>query len=94
MVNILRSTQIRLIVLCHGFIFNNISDSSFSENFYGLKRISLNHDSLTKKHKELSLIFLVAIPYFKRKLDEKIAIIRIENAEGSIQKVSQLVNFL
>lgn len=61
-------------------------DSSFSENFYGLKRISLNHDSLTKKHKELSLIFLVAIPYFKRKLDEKIAIIRIENAEGSIQK--------
>ncbi|CAG9854788.1 unnamed protein product [Phyllotreta striolata] len=61
-------------------------DASFSENFYGLRRISPAGDSLTKKHKELSLIFLVIIPYFKRKLDEKIAIIRLENAEGSLRK--------
>ncbi|XP_072394885.1 peroxisome assembly protein 12 [Diabrotica undecimpunctata] len=61
-------------------------DASFAENFYGLKRVSSNGDAITKRHRELSLIFLVGIPYFKRKIDEKVAIIRIENAEGSIRK--------
>ncbi|XP_018562005.1 peroxisome assembly protein 12 [Anoplophora glabripennis] len=61
-------------------------DASFSENFYGLKRVVADNGKLTKRHKELSLIFLVALPYFKRKMEEKIAVIRIENAEGYLRQ--------
>lgn len=61
-------------------------DASFSENFYGLKRVAADNAPLTKRHKELSLIFLVALPYFKRKMEEKIAVMRIENAEGYLRQ--------
>uniref|UniRef100_A0A6B2L9Q4 Peroxisome assembly protein 12 n=1 Tax=Arcella intermedia TaxID=1963864 RepID=A0A6B2L9Q4_9EUKA len=50
-------------------------DSSFSENFYGLKRIVVTEDGtkgapLQKKHKLWSLFFLVVVPYIKTKLDK------------------------
>ncbi|XP_066251862.1 peroxisome assembly protein 12 [Euwallacea similis] len=61
-------------------------DASFSENFYGLKRILSNETQLTNREKEISLLFLVAVPYFKRKLEEKIQIYRIQNAEGQLTK--------
>ncbi|XP_057668896.1 peroxisome assembly protein 12 [Diorhabda carinulata] len=60
-------------------------DASFSENFYGLKRLTSSNETLNKKHRELSLIFLVGLPYFKRKLEEKITVIRIEQAEGALK---------
>ncbi|XP_023029936.1 peroxisomal biogenesis factor 12 isoform X2 [Leptinotarsa decemlineata] len=60
-------------------------DASFSENFYGLKRVSRSHSNLSKKQREYSLIFLVILPYFKRKVEEKIALIRIEKAEGCLR---------
>ncbi|XP_060533168.1 peroxisome assembly protein 12 isoform X2 [Cylas formicarius] len=61
-------------------------DASFSENFYGLKRVASNGSELTKHDREISLIVLVALPYFKRKIDEKIQLYKIENAEGSLRK--------
>ncbi|KAJ8917239.1 hypothetical protein NQ315_002256 [Exocentrus adspersus] len=61
-------------------------DASFSENFYGLKRVPGNDTKLSKHHRELSLIFLVALPYFKRKMEERITVIRIENAEGYLKQ--------
>ncbi|CAG9767695.1 unnamed protein product [Ceutorhynchus assimilis] len=61
-------------------------DASFSENFYGLKRILLNDKPLTKHDKELSLLLLVAAPYFKRKIEEKLQCYRIEQAEGYLRK--------
>ncbi|KAJ8980407.1 hypothetical protein NQ317_009402 [Molorchus minor] len=66
----------------------------FSENFYGLKRVVSNRESLTQHHKELSLIFLVVLPYFKRKLEEKIAVIRIESAEGYLRLEGRLKKFI
>lgn len=62
-------------------------DASFSENFYGLKRILGNGDKLNTHHKNLSLIFIVILPYLKKMVDEKQYIIRLEQAEGLIQKV-------
>ncbi|KAJ8953642.1 hypothetical protein NQ314_007249 [Rhamnusium bicolor] len=66
-------------------------DASFSENFYGLKRVLVSNEQLTKHHKELSLIFLVVLPYFRRKMEEKLAVIRIENAEGYLTKKKKMV---
>lgn len=60
-------------------------DSSFSENFYGLKRVLVNSKPLTKHEKDLSLLFLVALPYFKRKIEDKLELYRIENAEGYLR---------
>lgn len=68
------------------------SDASFSENFYGLKRILSNGKELTKHEKELSIIFLVAIPYFKRKIEDKLQLYRIENAEGYLRNVRYNLN--
>ncbi|KAG5881703.1 hypothetical protein JTB14_006561 [Gonioctena quinquepunctata] len=60
-------------------------DASFSENFYGLKRVLSNNKNLSKQHREYSLILLVILPFFKRKLEDKIAFIRIEQAEGCLR---------
>lgn len=64
-----------------------IPDASFSENFYGLKRILNNGDKLRGHYKNLSFIFIVVLPYFRRKLNEKHSIIQLENADGLLQKV-------
>ncbi|XP_050313615.1 peroxisome assembly protein 12 [Anthonomus grandis grandis] len=61
-------------------------DSSFSENFYGLKRVMSGESPLMKHQKELSLLFLVVVPYFKRKIEERLQIYRIEHAEGYLRK--------
>ncbi|XP_066153850.1 peroxisome assembly protein 12 [Euwallacea fornicatus] len=74
---------------CNGllqFYYLKYYDASFSENFYGLKRLLSNGTQLTKREKEISLLFLVAVPYLKKKLEEKIQIYRIENAEGQLTK--------
>lgn len=69
------------------FYYLNNFDASFAENFYGLKRVLGNGNKLSKYHKNLSLIFIVVLPYLKRKFDEKQHIIKLEQAEGLIQKV-------
>jgi len=50
-------------------------DGSFSENFYGLKRVIVTPDGKTppplrRIHKLWSLFFLVVMPYLKTKLDK------------------------
>lgn len=50
-------------------------DGSFSENFYGLKRVIVTADGkkgppLQRKQKLWSIFFLVIVPYFKTKLDK------------------------
>jgi hypothetical protein len=50
-------------------------DGSFSENFYGLKRVIVTPDgktppALRRLHKLWSLFFLVVVPYLKTKLDK------------------------
>lgn len=64
-----------------------ISDATFSENFYGLKRVLDNGNTLTSHHRRISLLFCVLLPYFKRKLDEKVALYRLENADGCLHNV-------
>ncbi|KAJ8956382.1 hypothetical protein NQ318_015120 [Aromia moschata] len=75
----------------------NHYDSSFSENFYGLKRTLVNNEGLTKHHRELSLIFLVVLPYFKRKMEEKAASLelRIRRVfkKGPTEKIDTPVAF-
>lgn len=64
-------------------------DGSFSEHFYGLKRAILNtEESLNEKHRLLSLITIVLVPYLKRKVEEKIVIYKLQRAEGSLKSVS------
>nr|CAH7746480.1 unnamed protein product [Callosobruchus chinensis] len=57
-------------------------DASFSENFYGLKRVCADGKHLSNHHRELSLLFLVLVPYFKRKFDEKVTLYMLEEADG------------
>jgi peroxin-12 len=50
-------------------------DGSFSENFYGLKRVPVNSEGkktgpLKSHHRKWSLFFLVVVPYLKDKLDK------------------------
>ncbi|ERL85755.1 peroxisome assembly protein 12 [Dendroctonus ponderosae] len=67
------------------FYYLKNHDGSFSENFYGLKRVLVDDEPLKHHEKELSLIFLVLMPYFKRKIEDKIQMYRIECAEGCIR---------
>lgn len=46
-----------------------------------------NGDNLKNFHKEYSLLFLVLLPYVKRKVEEKITVIQIEQADGNLRKV-------
>lgn len=64
-------------------------DASFSENFYGLKRVTLNSTKpLSETQRQLSLLMLTVLPYFKRKLQEKITIYKVQKAEGTLRDVS------
>ncbi|XP_044260896.1 peroxisome assembly protein 12 [Tribolium madens] len=69
--------------LQYGYLRNY--DATFSENFYGLKRVLDNDNQLTSHHRRISLLFCVFLPYFKRKLDEKVALYRLENADGCLR---------
>ncbi|RZC34786.1 peroxisome assembly protein 12 [Asbolus verrucosus] len=60
-------------------------DATFSENFYGLKRILDNNNQLSNHHRRISLLFTVLLPYFKRKLDDKVALYRLEQADGCLR---------
>ncbi|XP_018319053.1 peroxisome assembly protein 12 [Agrilus planipennis] len=61
-------------------------DASFSEYFYGLKRVSVS-DNNVHKLKTLqrcySLIVLVGVPYLKRKLENKIEQYTLETLDGT-----------
>ncbi|KAF7408668.1 hypothetical protein HZH66_003205 [Vespula vulgaris] len=64
--------------------------ASFSETFYGLKRISLIdkkfHDQLSAKQKYLSLMFLVLLPYFREKLSKLSYRYKLQEADNYIPK--------
>jgi hypothetical protein len=64
-----------------------LSDSTFSENFYGLQRVLDDGAPLSRHHRRISLLFAVLLPYFKRKLDEKASLYRLENADGCLRNV-------
>lgn len=57
-------------------------DASFSEYFYGLRRVSIKNRPLSSKDRYLCLFLLAILPYIKRKLDEKLNMYKLENAEG------------
>lgn len=64
--------------------------ASFSETFYGLKRISLINgkfdEQLSKKQKYFSLIFLVLIPYIREKLTKLSYRYKVEEIDGYIAR--------
>ncbi|XP_024939865.1 peroxisome assembly protein 12 isoform X2 [Cephus cinctus] len=64
--------------------------ASFSETFYGLKRISLSEPKkrgrLSGKQKNLSLIFLVLGPYFKDKITKFSNEQRLNELDGQLSK--------
>ncbi|XP_011501431.1 PREDICTED: peroxisome assembly protein 12 [Ceratosolen solmsi marchali] len=61
------------ITVLQNYYLNNYS-ASFSETFYGLKRIALTDSKgtakLSNKQLKLSLIILVVLPYFQRKIED------------------------
>lgn len=67
-----------------------VTAASFSETFYGLKRISLVdkkfHDQLSTKQKYLSLLFLVLLPYFREKLSKLSYRYKLQEADNYIPK--------
>jgi peroxin-12 len=69
--------------LQYGYLKNY--DSTFSENFYGLQRVLDDGAPLSRHHRRISLLFAVLLPYFKRKLDEKASLYRLENADGCLR---------
>ncbi|KAF5304228.1 hypothetical protein FQR65_LT08035 [Abscondita terminalis] len=60
--------------------------ASFSEYFYSLQRISKTSKELTDFERKLSLLFIVVLPYLKRKFDEKVQLYKLEQAENSLTK--------
>ncbi|KAG8451700.1 hypothetical protein GDO86_003769 [Hymenochirus boettgeri] len=64
------------------------ASASFSENFYGLKRVTLGNDGgnqkLKKKHYWKSLLLLVLVPYLRVKLEKLVKRLR-EEEDYSIQ---------
>lgn len=60
-------------------------DSSFSENFYGLKRTFLNGESLNSKSIYLSVFCTAVFPYIKNKVDEQLLKFNLEKAEGRLK---------
>lgn len=59
--------------------------ASFSEHFYGLKRVSavkLDEQTINLKEKKLCFILLVVLPYVKIKIEEKLTQYRLELADG------------
>lgn len=64
--------------------------ASFSEHFYGLKRISavkLNTQTIAFQEKKLCFILLVILPYLKIKIEEKLTQYRFELADGVLLNV-------
>lgn len=68
----------------------NKYSASFSETFYGLKRIALVngkfYDQLSKKQKYLSLICIVLIPYLREKLSKLSYRYKLEEIDGYISR--------
>ncbi|KAK2578931.1 hypothetical protein KPH14_011137 [Odynerus spinipes] len=64
--------------------------ASFSETFYGLKRVALVNgkldEQLSKKQKYLSLIFLVLIPYLREKLSKLSYRYKLQEIDGYISQ--------
>lgn len=57
----------------HFFLENHYlseHDGSFSENFYGLKRVAADGSPLRTSYRYRSLAMLVGFPYLKAKIDE------------------------
>lgn len=67
-----------------------VTGASFSEYFYGLKRVPVDENiaEMTEKQKDLSLIFLVYVPYLMIKLKKKLATYRLELADGVLVNVN------
>lgn len=66
----------------------NFLGASFAENFYGLQRIPIDaNKTLSNFDRSLSLITLLVFPYLRRKLEDRIAVYRLEKAESRLQNV-------
>ena len=85
------------IYLCLDYILQNQYlkhfGGSFSEHFYGLKRVSSvrngnSGEGISSFQKYLSLIVLVAVPYAKLKFDQLFERAREENLNGHIASYS------
>lgn len=62
--------------------------ASFAENFYSLQRIPIDaNKTLSNYDKSVSLIMLLVLPYLRRKLEDRIAVYRLQKAEGSLRSV-------
>ncbi|KAK4878832.1 hypothetical protein RN001_011338 [Aquatica leii] len=78
-----------VFLVLNGFLqehYLRTKDAGFSEYFYGLQRISTKTKSLTDAERKLSLIFIVLLPYIKRKVDEKVQLYKLEHAENTLKK--------
>lgn len=70
------------------------TDASFSEYFYGLQRVSVGADtnnngqSITIHERNLSMIYLVLLPYLKIKIEQRLAVYRLELADNILTDVS------
>lgn len=74
------------------------SAASFSETFYGLKRITVDNselkEELSSKQRLLSLLLLVLVPYLKQKLARLSMRYQLEEADGYVpQKASTVQKF-
>jgi len=58
--------------------------ASFSEHFYGLRRLDKNGERITQRHLVLSFVILVFYPYVKKKLDKLLTDLRHEMASERI----------
>lgn len=80
---------ITILLFIHFFFL--ISEASFAECFYGLRRVPVDLNSkLTTADKTLSLIYLITLPYLKRKLEEHLEIYKIQRDEGTLDNVSSI----
>lgn len=81
----------------HGFLQNfylNNYAASFSETFYGLKRINSSNSTingkLSKKQRKLSLILLILYPYIQSKVQQY----KLDEVDGKLPRNVTLKKFI
>lgn len=63
------------------------SDASFSENFYGLKRVHRDGRSLSESYKVFCAAYIALLPYLKKKIEEQHNYCMTQDVEGTLGNV-------
>lgn len=62
-------------------------NASFAEHFYNLQRVPVTGEKFQTRHRNISLIILVILPYLYRKLGKRMSQYQLDDADGYFDNV-------